>query len=325
MGRDTAQLDAQQVRIAVCETMAENLSDGVVAPLFFYALGGVPAMLAYKMVNTLDSMIGHHDARYEWFGKTAARFDDAANYLPARLASGVDGAGGRQQARVAFPLEMWPGHASRTPAIRRRRWRGFWTRGSADRTPTMGNSWRNPGSAKTPAPSARPRSRGWSGSTTAVCALTVASVLALHGAVASGTLPLIFGMIPVSPGTQPPLAALSEPEQRAITRLCIETGLTLMQHGAESALVETVTRRLGLALGVERVEIALMSNALVVTTLSERHCITTVRRNEDLSINMHMVTETQRAMLEVEAGHARSGGVPGATRGARRCATRAGW
>lgn len=109
-------------------------------------------------------------------------------------------------------------------------------------------------------------------------------------------------MIPVSPGTQPPLAALSEPEQRAITRLCIETGLTLMQHGAESALVETVTRRLGLALGVERVEIALMSNALVVTTLSEHHCITTVRRNEDRGINMHMVTETQRAMLEVEAG-----------------------
>lgn len=85
VGRDTAALDAQQVRTAVFETMAENLSDGVVAPLFYYALGGVPAMLAYKMVNTLDSMIGHRDARFEWFGKFAARLDDVANYVPARL------------------------------------------------------------------------------------------------------------------------------------------------------------------------------------------------------------------------------------------------
>nr|HPO01328.1 CobD/CbiB family cobalamin biosynthesis protein [Opitutaceae bacterium] len=85
VGRDTAHLDAQQVRTAVCETMAENLCDGVVAPLFYYALGGVPAMMAYKMVNTLDSMIGHHDARHEWFGKTAARLDDLANLVPARL------------------------------------------------------------------------------------------------------------------------------------------------------------------------------------------------------------------------------------------------
>jgi adenosylcobinamide-phosphate synthase len=85
VGRDTAHLDAQQVRTAVFETMAENLCDGVVAPLFYYALGGVPAMMAYKMVNTLDSMIGHHDARHEWFGKMAARLDDLANLIPARL------------------------------------------------------------------------------------------------------------------------------------------------------------------------------------------------------------------------------------------------
>lgn len=85
VGRDTAALDAQQVRTAVFETMAENLSDGVVAPLFYYAIGGVPAMMAYKMVNTLDSMIGHRDERYEEFGQTAARLDDAANFLPARL------------------------------------------------------------------------------------------------------------------------------------------------------------------------------------------------------------------------------------------------
>lgn len=105
--------------------------------------------------------------------------------------------------------------------------------------------------------------------------------------------------------SQPPLAVLpllSEPEQREITRLCIETGLLLMQHGAESALVENVTRRLGLAFGVRSVEIAILANALVVTTLSENNCITTVRRNVDHGINMHVVTETQRAMLAAEAG-----------------------
>ncbi len=96
--------------------------------------------------------------------------------------------------------------------------------------------------------------------------------------------------------------ALSEPEQREVTRLCIETGLILMQHGAESALVESVTRRAGLAMGVPRVEIAIMANAITITTLSAGHCITTVRRNEDRGINMHMVTEVQRAMLDLVEG-----------------------
>ena len=95
---------------------------------------------------------------------------------------------------------------------------------------------------------------------------------------------------------------LAETVQREITRLCIETGSVLLQHGAESALVESVTRRLGLAFGVRSVEVAIMANAITVTTLSENHCITTVRRNEDRGINMHMVTEVQRAMLAVEAG-----------------------
>jgi uncharacterized membrane protein YjjP (DUF1212 family) len=95
---------------------------------------------------------------------------------------------------------------------------------------------------------------------------------------------------------------LSEPEQREVTRLCIETGLRLLQYGAESALVESVTRRLGSALGVERVEVAIMANAITLTSLSGEHCITTVRRNEDRGINMHVVTEAQRAVLAVEAG-----------------------
>lgn len=85
VGRDTSALSDQEVRTAALETLAENLSDGVIAPLFWYFLLGVPGMLAYKMVNTLDSMIGYRNARYKDFGCWAARIDDVANYLPARL------------------------------------------------------------------------------------------------------------------------------------------------------------------------------------------------------------------------------------------------
>ncbi len=85
VGRDTNNLSAQEVRTAALETLAENLSDGVVAPLFWYALLGVPGMLSYKMVNTLDSMIGYQNARYKDFGRWAAKIDDIANYIPARL------------------------------------------------------------------------------------------------------------------------------------------------------------------------------------------------------------------------------------------------
>ena len=85
VGRDTSQLSAQEVRTAALETLAENLSDGVVAPLFWYALLGVPGMMTYKMVNTLDSMIGYKTERYRHFGCWAARIDDIANYVPSRL------------------------------------------------------------------------------------------------------------------------------------------------------------------------------------------------------------------------------------------------
>ncbi len=85
VGRDTSELSAQEVRTAALETLAENLSDGVIAPLFWYALLGVPGMLAYKMVNTLDSMIGYRNERYKKFGCFAACMDDVANYIPARL------------------------------------------------------------------------------------------------------------------------------------------------------------------------------------------------------------------------------------------------
>jgi len=85
VGRDTSQLTEQEVRKAALETLAENLSDGVVAPLFWYLLLGVPGMMAYKMVNTLDSMIGYRTERYRDFGCWAAHIDDAANYFPARI------------------------------------------------------------------------------------------------------------------------------------------------------------------------------------------------------------------------------------------------
>lgn len=85
VGRETQKLTGSQVRTATLETLAENLSDGVVAPLFFYAVGGAPLMLAYKMANTLDSMIGYKNDKYILFGRVAARFDDVLNYLPARL------------------------------------------------------------------------------------------------------------------------------------------------------------------------------------------------------------------------------------------------
>ena len=85
VGRDTSELSAQEVRTAALETLAENLSDGVIAPLFWLAILGTPGMLAYKMVNTLDSMIAYHTERYLKFGCWAAHIDDVANYIPARL------------------------------------------------------------------------------------------------------------------------------------------------------------------------------------------------------------------------------------------------
>ena len=85
VGRDTSALSAQEVRTAALETLAENLSDGVIAPLFWLAILGTPGMLAYKMVNTLDSMIGYKTERYRDFGCWAAHIDDIANYIPARL------------------------------------------------------------------------------------------------------------------------------------------------------------------------------------------------------------------------------------------------
>jgi len=85
VGRDTENLDVHEISRAVIETVAESACDGVVAPLLYLGIGGVPLAMAYKAVNTLDSMIGHADDCYLNFGKVAARLDDAANFLPSRL------------------------------------------------------------------------------------------------------------------------------------------------------------------------------------------------------------------------------------------------
>ena len=85
VGRDTSRLSLQEIRTAALETLSENLSDGVIAPMFWFLLLGLPGMMAYKMVNTLDSMIGYRSERYRDFGACAARIDDVANFVPARL------------------------------------------------------------------------------------------------------------------------------------------------------------------------------------------------------------------------------------------------
>ena len=85
VGRDTSGLSVQECRTAALETLAENLSDGVIAPIFWFLIAGAPGMLAYKMINTLDSMIGYRTPRYKEFGCWAARIDDIANFIPARI------------------------------------------------------------------------------------------------------------------------------------------------------------------------------------------------------------------------------------------------
>ncbi len=85
VGRDTSPLNEQQIRTAVLETMSENLSDGVVAPLFYFAIAGIPGIMTYKMINTHDSMIGYKNDRFLHFGRFAAKLDDVVNYIPARI------------------------------------------------------------------------------------------------------------------------------------------------------------------------------------------------------------------------------------------------
>jgi adenosylcobinamide-phosphate synthase len=108
VGRDTENLDVHEISRAVIETVAESACDGVVAPLFYMSVGGVPLAMAYKAINTLDSMIGHADHRYFYFGKTAARLDDAASFLPARLtALAIVAASGLSRVKARDAWEVW--------------------------------------------------------------------------------------------------------------------------------------------------------------------------------------------------------------------------
>ncbi len=87
VGRDTAGMDESQVARAAIESAAENFSDGVVAPAFWFLVAGLPGLMVYKMVNTADSMIGYRTPRHEAFGKAAAKLDDLLNWIPARLSA----------------------------------------------------------------------------------------------------------------------------------------------------------------------------------------------------------------------------------------------
>lgn len=89
VGRDTQELDDQGIMRATVETVSENLSDGVIAPLFYLAVAGPAGMAAYKAINTLDSMVGYRNERYREFGWASARVDDIANYLPSRLTAAL--------------------------------------------------------------------------------------------------------------------------------------------------------------------------------------------------------------------------------------------
>ncbi|MBC8414584.1 MAG: cobalamin biosynthesis protein CobD [Nitrospira sp.] len=89
VGRDTGKLDKKEILRATIETLAENISDGIVAPMFYFALGGFPLAMAYKAVNTLDSMVGYKNEKYIYYGRASAKLDDFLNYIPARLTGGL--------------------------------------------------------------------------------------------------------------------------------------------------------------------------------------------------------------------------------------------
>lgn len=114
VSRETAALSETEVVRGAIESVAENSSDGVIAPLFYMAIGGVPLAMAYKAVNTLDSMIGYRTERYEQFGKVAARLDDVANYIPARLTA------------LALIGAAWIGRQFGRPYDERAAWRITW-------------------------------------------------------------------------------------------------------------------------------------------------------------------------------------------------------
>jgi adenosylcobinamide-phosphate synthase len=124
VGRDTEEMAEPDIVRATVETIAESTADGIVAPLFYLVLGGAPLALAYKAISTLDSMIGHLDERYRWFGWASARLDDAANFLPARI--------------TAFLLVLSAGIVSRSWPTMQRVWRILLRDGRQHPSPNSG-------------------------------------------------------------------------------------------------------------------------------------------------------------------------------------------
>ncbi|HSL05118.1 MAG TPA: adenosylcobinamide-phosphate synthase CbiB [Nitrospiraceae bacterium] len=124
VGRDTEEMDESDIVRATVETIAESTADGIMAPLFYLVLGGAPLALAYKAISTLDSMIGHLDDRYRWFGWASARLDDAVNFIPARI--------------TALLLVLSAGIVSRSWPATRQAWRILLRDGSHHPSPNSG-------------------------------------------------------------------------------------------------------------------------------------------------------------------------------------------
>ncbi|MDO8356871.1 MAG: adenosylcobinamide-phosphate synthase CbiB [Nitrospirota bacterium] len=124
VGRDTEEMAEADIVRATVETIAESTADGIVAPLFYLVIGGAPLALAYKAINTLDSMIGHLDDRYRWFGWASARLDDVANFLPARI--------------TALLLVLSAGILSRSWPVMQRAWQVLLRDGGQHPSPNSG-------------------------------------------------------------------------------------------------------------------------------------------------------------------------------------------
>ncbi|MDO5621978.1 MAG: adenosylcobinamide-phosphate synthase CbiB [Paracoccus sp. (in: a-proteobacteria)] len=115
VGRDVSRADSPAISRAALESLAENASDGVFAPLFWFAVAGLPGLAGYKALNTMDSMIGHRNARYEQFGKVAARLDDLANLIPARLSALIFALASGRQAVPVLRLTWREARQHRSP------------------------------------------------------------------------------------------------------------------------------------------------------------------------------------------------------------------
>ncbi len=145
VGRDTARLDESGVAAAAVESLAESFCDGVVAPIFWFVVAGLPGLFAYKAVNTADSLIGHREPRWRSFGWASARFDDLLNLIPARLAGGLialAGRGGwktmlRDAGKHASPNAGWP-EAAMAGALGVRLGGPAWYDGEVSNRPLLG-------------------------------------------------------------------------------------------------------------------------------------------------------------------------------------------